>query len=280
MDRVSPGIVLGEIARRNGRKVRRIRLLDPNVCHSSTALERPWEIVEDPPGDLFSRSLSLNLHHHKVTLRSNREYLIIEVAAELDVDVCSINRKDRIGWTLTQAILSAGFPAPIFSQNAELTRRQQELLTSPELSRLIEKIRFEQNESLHVYRNGLNVYLRPTSVEATLAIIEQMCGLVDSNIHTQVETDFSDLPPTLQVLVPLIRRWGITDDDQRAEILDSVPTLSLELLVRAVKPHLPAIDTFLNSFGEKALSESAISLGALAECALEAEQMLRKHTKN
>ena len=180
----SPEVVLRQLAHRTGRKVRSIKHLDPNVCASHATLEKPWHIVEEPPGDLFSKSISFDCDGHKVFICSNREYLSIEVRSELYVDVCSINRRDRIGWKLVEPTPPDWFPFPVFSQKPELTSSQRQMLYSPELSRLIFMLGFEDNESLHFYRNGLVAYVRPISVEKALEVVQQMCavaGLKDSS---------------------------------------------------------------------------------------------------
>jgi hypothetical protein len=171
----TPEAVLRQLAHRTGRKVRSIKHLDPNVCTSHDTPEKPWQVVEEPLGDLFSKSISFDCDGHKVTIRSNREYLSIQVRSELYVDVCSINRQDRIGWKLVEPTLPDWFPFPVFSQKAELTSSQRQMLYSPEPSRLIIMLGFEDNESLHFYRNGLVAYVHPISVEEALAVVQQMC---------------------------------------------------------------------------------------------------------
>jgi hypothetical protein len=175
MEPASPETVLRELARHISRKVRAIQLLDPNVCTSHTDPERPWKVIEEPAGDLFSHCVSLNCDGHNVTIRSNREYLSIQVRTELDVDVCSINRRDRLGWKLVEPTLPDWFPFPVFSQKAELTSRQRQMLSSPQMSQLIVMLGFEHKESLHFYRNGVVAYVRSTSIEKALAVVQQLC---------------------------------------------------------------------------------------------------------
>jgi len=172
MQHLSTQTVLHQLAHQAGLEVRQIKHFDPNVCTSHTNPERPWEVVEEHTGDLFSQSISFDCGGHKINVRCNREYLSIEVQSELDVDVCSINRRDRLGWKLVKPTLPEWFPFPLFSQTAALTSRQRLMLHSPELSQLITMLGFEHHESLHFYRNGLVAYIRPSSVESTLAIVD------------------------------------------------------------------------------------------------------------
>jgi hypothetical protein len=67
-------------------------LIDANVCTSPTDPERPWEILA-LPGDVFRHKLNITFEDHKVTLHSNGDFVAVKV---LDVDVCSINRRDNL----------------------------------------------------------------------------------------------------------------------------------------------------------------------------------------
>ena len=94
-ENISPEMLLRTLAKVRGKRVRRCKLLDANVCHSSTIPDRPSAIDENPPGDLFSLSV-LCSRHPRIALKSNREYLAVEVEAEFGFEVFSINRQDRI----------------------------------------------------------------------------------------------------------------------------------------------------------------------------------------
>jgi hypothetical protein len=74
-------------------------------------------------------------------------------------------------------------------------------------------------------------------------------------------------------LIPLIRKWGITDDAERTERLERASRRQLQVLVRRVSPLFESINAYLDGFGED-VSAAAAALGALAEAAAEAKFIL------
>ena len=86
------------------------------------------------------------------------------------------------------------------------------------------------------------------------------------------EEDLETLPERFEVLVPLIRRWAVSDDAQRSAMQDGTPTEELRALWQAVAPHLEAIDAYLDEHDD----EGAHLLGRLAEAAVEASLDLER----
>ncbi len=92
--------------------------------------------------------------------------------------------------------------------------------------------------------------------------------------------DLAALPEEFLGLKSLVRTWAIADDTERSERLCRASTKALRRLAQRLRPQLGAIDTYLRSFGDKPLPEAAVALGAVAECACEAELLLDKRRKN
>jgi hypothetical protein len=108
-----------------------------------------------------------------------------------------------------------------------------------------------------------------SAVEVTCTLADQLpAGNDGQNIDLDV------LPSEFKVLTPFIRKWGVTDDEERSELLGKASRATLERLVKSVSPHLSSIDEYLDSFGKGPLSDTAIALGALAECTVEAQLRL------
>ncbi|ATP55248.1 hypothetical protein CPT03_01605 [Pedobacter ginsengisoli] len=83
-----------------------------------------------------------------------------------------------------------------------------------------------------------------------------------------------NIPTELRVLVPLLNKWCISDDVERARLLEKTSKNKKEELMNTVNPLLPKINTFLDSFGDDPLSDEAILLGDLAQlvCELNLEE--------
>jgi hypothetical protein len=74
----------------------------------------------------------------------------------------------------------------------------------------------------------------------------------------------------------LIKRWGISDDSERSEKISKASSNTLTHLASALELDFNEINDFLASFENRPLPECAIRLGALAECATEAQLILKK----
>ena len=173
----SPEVLLRTLAQARGKRVRRCKLLDVNVCHSSKNPNRPWEIDENPLGDLFSLSV-LCSRNPRIALKSNREYLAVQVTADFGFDVFSINRQDQI--FQLEPVHSQSHLGSLFTRDGSLSSGLEQVTSSPEFGNLLSSLRFDRNESLHVYRNGLIAYLKAASVEEVELVINYMCGFADA----------------------------------------------------------------------------------------------------
>jgi hypothetical protein len=153
--------------------------------------------------------------------------------------------------------------------------RASELLRAPGIARAIEGLRLATGESLHVCASRLTVYLRPTSRQRILDAVAAAIALADRlPAATTTKVDFSDLPVQLASLVPLAKRWALSDDVDRGERVNQASSRNLQRLVRVVGPLFGAVNAYLDSFGEAPMPESATALCALAECAAEAQLVL------
>jgi len=126
----------------------------------------------------------------------------------------------------------------------------------------------QQSESLHFFEGAVVLYSQPHSsdaVMAALAILVSLVGTVRSELDS---VDFSVLPPDIHDLIPYIRRWAISDDGERSDLLDEASKDELEELIAAVEQRLPEINKYLDSFGEMGLSDiSALALQTLGDAA-------------
>lgn len=111
-----PVAILKDIGKQYGKRVSSANLFDANVCTSPRDPERPWEILA-LPDDIFRHKLNITFEDHKVTFYANGDFIAVTVAGNLDVDVCSINRRDKLDLSPLRA---PGFQSfPVFSSQPE-----------------------------------------------------------------------------------------------------------------------------------------------------------------
>jgi hypothetical protein len=153
-------------------------------------------------------------------------------------------------------------------------------LNSPALQCALEALQLKSNESVHIYRNGIVLYLQRGSQDDVMSAVAVACNLA-GELPTSRDKGFD--PDTLPVrftgLSDLIRKWSVSDDEARSELIEQASYETLERFVAAVAPHISAINEYLDSFGDEALPEAAVALGTLAECAVEAQHRLRDGQK-
>lgn len=269
-----PVLFLETLAKQFGTTAHKTNLFDANVCNSPRAPDRPWEHLP-LPGDIFRYKIDVTLAGHKVRFRANGEFVVVEVRANLDVDVLSINREDKVFQLQRCPFTIPSFPSlEIFASSArdELKR----FLASPSLILALSAVRLKQDESLHIYRNGPVLYLKPASSAEALSAAKALCELVEGLPSSDDRVDLEGLPVGFEKLWHLIREWAESDDETGSELLEQKSESALREFIATVEPHILAINGYLDSFGEQAPPESATALGRLAEYAIEAKLILEK----
>lgn len=108
-----------------------------------------------------------------------------------------------------------------------------------------------------------------------MSALGAVCNLADSLPVLDEHLDVNGLPTRFECLSDLIKQWAVSGDEARSEMIDRPSREKLKNLVDSVLPHISAINEYLDSFGGETPSEAATALGALAECALEAQIQLR-----
>jgi hypothetical protein len=149
-------------------------------------------------------------------------------------------------------------------------------LVDPALKRAVGELLHDNSESLHFFEGAVVLYYVPRTTASVLAAISILANLVGTAESELDSVDLSVLPPQFHDLIPYIRRWAISDDGERSELTDEALKTELEELVTAVKPRLPEIDKYLDSFGQKGPSEmAALALQTLGECCVEVQLKLK-----
>jgi hypothetical protein len=130
------------------------------------------------------------------------------------------------------------------------------------------------DEGLRFYGTSVSAILRPGPQRHVSEVLPGLGRLADGlPQHREEALSFADLPEPFHPLIPLIKRWGIADDDARSERMGKASRKQLQALVKRLSPFFGPINDSLDSFGDR-VPESAAALGALAEAASEARLIL------
>jgi hypothetical protein len=172
---VEPVTLLRELAKRLGKRVRKINLLDRNVCTSPISRERPWEILA-LPGDMFRHFVNFEFAGRQVKLLASGELLVVQVRGSLDVEVLSFNRQDKVFNLQRSSFQIDKLPSVIVFARGSCGDIRG-FLGSPDLQRALTLLLEKPVASLHIYRNGLVLYDRPEASDEVLLALDALCDL-------------------------------------------------------------------------------------------------------
>ena len=222
--------------------------------------------------ETLTRELRAPYRRHKVELLANEDLILVDVTANYGrFGLFKINSQMGYYGKRAQTIRAKDSTHIVFTVDGNLSRAQSELMESGAISRLLDVISPGTGEEINVSQRLVRVYLRRPSKDRVLAVIQAVIDLMPHAANAPAE--FSSLPPKLRPLVPLLSKWAIDDDEERARKLNRCADSTRQKLVDSVIPLLPAIDEFLGAFGANP-PEEACALGSLAQAALEAKSLL------
>jgi hypothetical protein len=220
----------------------------------------------------------------RLEISANDEYVVIAIKALLPTHrFCSINRKNAI-FFMTQTDLRVGNDPrwPVFiEQGKEATDDLRSLLSSPKLHDVTAQLLSNESRGLHIFKTAIELYFTPNSADELASAVAILSDLVDG-VESKDDTESSvidDLPLEFKDLAGLVQRWAVSDDSERAALLDEASDVELSELVKTVGPRFAAINQYLDSFNDRPMPEAATALGTLAECAVEAQQELSSRRK-
>jgi hypothetical protein len=269
---------LNEIAGKYGKRTTSVNLIDPQVGRIPYDWKDVFSDKDKPiPPDCFIRKVSYKVDDYKIMLCVNDEYLVARIEGAFDNSViCSFvnNQVHDPGKHASKALCKDyGFEVFVNSSYEESTIS---FLQNPSFKNYINLLRLSPKESLHIGNGWASLYLQRfkcDDVLDTLDILYQLLSLIPPAKETPI--NFEGLPEKFKTLLPGIKRWAIPDDNDRSEKLAKASSKTLTQLVKTVSPYFTEINQYLDSFGNRPLPEHAILLGTLAECATEAQLILK-----
>jgi hypothetical protein len=130
----------------------------------------------------------------------------------------------------------------------------------------LKSLNFDFNEGLTVYRNSLQLTLKQDrQMLPEIEIFKKIKSLIELNFPDEIEEiDFSDLPTDLRQILMKFGSLAISDDFERDEKIKSLTKKQRTDFIETLEPILENINSFLDTFSDKPLTEGAIGLQSLA----------------
>lgn len=271
---------LKEIAGKFGKRTTPLNLIDPQVDRS----KEDWKnllLEKTIPPDRFIREASYKDHDFKITLRVNDEYLVATLEGPFDNSViCSfVNNYVNDSKIPASKVLCKKYGVRIFFDPLH-KESTISFLIKPSSHRIVKALCLSPKESLHIGHGWASIYLQrfdSSEVLETLDILFELLEMIPTT--DEILINFEGMPDRFNLLIPWIKRWAISDDNERSKKSKKATSKDLTRLVQAVSPYFMDINKYLESFDQRPLPEFAILLGNLAECAAEASIILKARVR-
>ena len=226
-----------------------VNLLDPNLNDKSTRLIK----FKDDQGNKF-----------KIWVFTDTVKLEMPLTTSL---LFSINIPDKVCLANKKLIEIKGI-GKIYTDYS----RNDQIINCIELlkSSLI-TFEFDSYEGLSVYRNSLQITLKQNrQLLPEIEICKEIKTIIELNYPDKANRpDYSDLPTELRQILLKFEKLAVTDDFERDELIKGLTTSQRMDVIKEMEPKLEEINLFMDSFGNKPLTEGAIGLQCLAELTTE-----------
>ena len=97
----------------------------------------------------------------------------------------------------------------------------------------------------------------PKPAVLAVAVLLILAGCSSPASSPGPRLDAAKVPEDIRALVPLAERWGIGDDVDRAQLVDSATQTEKDALRSEVAPHAQQINAWLDTFKEGAMTDEA-----------------------
>ncbi|HLL60283.1 MAG TPA: hypothetical protein VK338_01070 [Candidatus Nitrosocosmicus sp.] len=234
---------------------------------------REANIINANVGEHITRKLSLIYKNYSFRIYAATSLLEIDI----DIDdlklVFSVNLPDKI-FLLNKKIDTASISVPIYTNDTFISDELIRYIHRKKNIQLLESLNLSSKEGLFIARNGMYFVCEYTrNIKNTMNILIQIANSLPKSPNNQTKGTVIDglefhkekLPEDLRPLSQYIRKYAISDDTLREEKLNKLSKKEKQNLITAVSPYMDSINTYLDSFKDKPLSNEAVLLGYLAE---------------
>ena len=269
--------ILQDFARQLGKRTKSCECYDSNVCDYTASEATRWKPVP-LRGHPFTRRLRAKYKDYPIDLMANAEGLRCSLKGGFDVGVCSVNRPNMVHPVKLTTLRIAGDPRWLVFTNKHSGKQSESLrlfLEHPTLHESVQRLTLAESGSLHFFDGCVTLYFSPNSTSELQGALDCLVRLAHLFPSASMLWSLDALPPSLRALTPIIQKWAIEDDNERADLLEESPLSELEELVRTVDAHLSEVNRYLDSVSET-MSEAALALQALEECTAEARLILKQ----
>lgn len=135
----------------------------------------------------------------------------------------------------------------------------------------IKDLNLSSNEAVFVYGNAIQLLLdKSRGLIKEIKLLQQIKLIVEHNFPGSIAIiDYSKIPEDFKKLLPFIKEWAISDDQERSDKIKRTSKAKLQKLRDTIGPKLDLIDKYLDTFKNKPMHHEATLIGDLGELGAE-----------
>lgn len=135
----------------------------------------------------------------------------------------------------------------------------------------LKSMNFDKSEGLTVYGNSIHLTLKyERQILPEIEVLKKIRSQIELNFPDEANViDYLDLPIDLRQTLIQFGFLAISDDFERNEKIQSLTKKQRTNYIVALEPKLENINSFLDTFRDKPLTDGAIRLQRLAELLIE-----------
>jgi hypothetical protein len=199
----------------------------------------------------------------KVKFYSYPMTIKIDIKAESAMTV-SFHQPDSI--CLIKEPLPIEYPTRVFTSSMD--NKQDVIEFANTVRTMIEGLNLEHSESLVIYKNQISADINPD--RDIISTVNRLIEIIKHNKRRTLDKEkVNDLPDNLKDLYFMFDKYSISDDLERDELVEMLTTKEIKTLIDKVDHRTGDIVDYLNSFGDKPLTENAQLLMSLFELVAE-----------
>ncbi|PZR28928.1 MAG: hypothetical protein DI535_04215 [Citrobacter freundii] len=136
----------------------------------------------------------------------------------------------------------------------------------------MKKIQLASDEGIFISRNVISFVLEPD--RDFVLVLDDIFNVLEENKKifkriVPIEINNKNIPESLKQLIPLLKKYSVSDDVERTQLIEDMSKKKKALLIEAVNPCMDEINNYLSSFDKQPMNEEAALIGTLAELVTE-----------
>ena len=185
----------------------------------------------------------------------------------------SINRPDII-FSYNQPNKLKDFPLIVYTREQGRVSPQNETFKKfwDLFSALLNNFQLTVSESVFFYSNRV-IFALDSKRDLVKALDKIIDLLIENNTIFKKEArqkiDLKNIPDNLKLLLPLLKKYSVSDDSERDELVEQMSNNQKTALIRTVDPLMSEIEAYLDSFVNKVFTHETSLISDLAELVAE-----------